>query len=110
MECGDLFPANIYISCAQDIEGQSYNKIFQHHDKNLDFNFSNKISNNIIEEREGDITDVILEVNEINLSINGPNFKYTFLFDAATNKLTGEAYDLVYESDLQRLKYKKKKN
>ena len=106
----DLFPANIYISCAQDIEGQSYNKIFQHHDKNLDFNFSNKISNNIIEEREGDITDVILEVNEINLSINGPNFKYTFLFDAATNKLTGEAYDLVYESDLQRLKYKKKKN
>ena len=69
-----LFPAKINIKCAQDIEGQSYAKIFDHHDKNLDFDFSNKISNNIIEKKEGDIIDVEMGINEIDLSINGPNF------------------------------------
>ncbi len=109
-EGGDLetlFPAKINIKCAQDIEGQSYAKIFDHHDKNLDFDFSNKISNNIIEKKEGDIIDVEMGINEIDLSINGPNFEYSFLFDASTNQVTGDSYDLIYESNLQRLKYNK---
>ena len=46
-------------------------------------------------------------INEIDLSINGPNFEYSFLFDASTNQVTGDSYDLIYEFNLQRLKYNK---
>ena len=97
-----LFPAKIRITCAQDIEGQSYEKNLDLHDKNLDFDFTNKINNNIQEEKEGDITSVEFESNEINIYIGGGKFTYKFLFDASINKATGEGYDLIFDSQISR--------
>ena len=46
----ELFPATIFVKCSQDIEGESYEKSNKLHDKNLDYDFSNKIK--IISQRK----------------------------------------------------------
>ena len=69
----ELFPATIFVKCSQDIEGESYEKSNKLHDKNLDYDFSNKIKNNFTEEKNGDIKNVDFEIM-INISIDGPNF------------------------------------
>ena len=98
----ELFPATIFVKCSQDIEGESYEKSNKLHDKNLDYDFSNKIKNNFIEEKNGDIKNVDFKNNDINISIDGPNFTYEFLFDSVINELTGEAYDLAVSSKISR--------
>lgn len=98
----ELFPATIFVKCSQDIEGESYEKSNKLHDKNLDYDFSNKIKNNFTEEKNGDIKNVDFKNNDINISIDGPNFTYEFLFDSVINELTGEAYDLAVSSKISR--------
>ena len=98
----DIFPATIFIKCTQDIEGESEDKSNKLHDKNLDYDFSNKIKNNFKEVKEGDIKNVEYDKNDINLSITGSNFSYQFLFDSAINEFTGEAYDLAVSSKISR--------
>ena len=98
----ELYPATIFIKCIQDLEGESDDKSNKLHDKNLDYDFSNKIKNNIKEEKKGDINKIDYDKNDINLSITGSNFSYQFLFDANINELTGEAYDLALSSKISR--------
>ena len=100
-----LFPAKIRIKCTEDVEGISVEKAFEHHDKKLDFNFSNKLKHNILEKLDGDIESVEKDVNEIVITINGPKFSYKLLFDATINELTGQSYDLIYDAKLDREKY-----
>lgn len=99
----ELYPVKIFVRCAEDIEGQSMKKVFDLHDKDLDFDFTNRLKHKIIEKKEGNILDVEKYFNEIILTLDGSNFKYEILFDAAINKKTNEGYDLVYESYLKRL-------
>ena len=99
----ELFPAKIFIRCAEDVEGYSMKKVFDHHDKRLDFDFTNKLKHKIIENREGHIDDIEKSPNEIIITISGSDFKYELLFDAAINQKTNDSYDLVYESYLKRL-------
>lgn len=98
----ELFPATIYVKCTQDIEGESYEKSNELHDKNLDFDFSNKIKNNYKEEINGDIKSVEFKKNDINILVSGTKFSYQFLFDAVINEHTGEAYDLALSSKISR--------
>ena len=100
-----MFPAKIKIKCTEDVEGISVEKAFDHHDKKLDFNFSNKLKHNILEELDGNIESVEKNVNEIVITINGPKFSYKILFDATINELTGQSYDLIYDAKLDREKY-----
>jgi hypothetical protein len=100
-----LFPAKIKIKCTEDVEGISVEKAFDHHDKKLDFNFSNKLKHNILEELDGNIESVEKNVNEIVITINGPKFSYKILFDATINELTGQSYDLIYDAKLDRERY-----
>lgn len=100
-----LFPAKIKIKCTEDVEGISFEKALDHHDKKLDFNFSNKLKHNILEKSDGDIESIEKDVNEIIITINGPKFSYQLLFDATINELTGQSYDLIYDAKLDREKY-----
>ena len=98
----ELYPATIFIKCAQDIEGESEDKIEKLHDKNLDFNFSNKFKSNFRELKDGDINNVEFDNNNIKISISGSNFNYKFLFDSIINEHTGDAYDLAISSKISR--------
>lgn len=98
----DLYPATIFIKCNQDIEGESDEKIEKLHDKNLDFDFSNKFTNNFKEFKDGDISNVEFDNNNIKISITGSNFTYKFLFDSIINEHTGDAYDLAISSKISR--------
>ncbi len=98
----ELYPATIFIKCAQDIEGESEDKIEKLHDKNLDFNFSNKFKSNFKEFKDGDINNVEFDNNNIKISISGSNFNYKFLFDSIINEHTGDAYDLAISSKISR--------
>ncbi len=98
----ELFPATIFVKCTQDIEGESYEKSNKLHDKNLDYDFSNKIKNNFQEEKNGDIKKIEFKNNDINISVSGANFSYKFLFDAIINEHTGEAFDLAVSSKISR--------
>ena len=89
----ELFPSKIFITCAQDLEGQD-EKSFNYHDSNLDFDLSNNIRHVIKSKKDGDITDVELSGNEIEISIKGPNYSYELLTDALVIKKTNEASDL----------------
>ena len=89
----ELFPSKIFITCAQDLEGQD-EKSFNYHDNNLDFDLSNNIRHVIKSKKDGDITDVELSGNEIEISIKGPNYSYELLTDALVIKKTNEASDL----------------
>jgi hypothetical protein len=99
---GEIYPVKIYISCTEDLEGFSFKKAFDLHDKNLDFDFSNSLKHKIIEKKEGDIIDIEKKSNEIILSVSGPKFSYEFMFDASINKYTREGYDLIFETRIKK--------
>ena len=89
----ELFPSKIFITVAQDLEGQD-DKSFKYHNNDLDFDLSNNIRHKIIAKKEGDITDIEISGNQIDISIIGPNYSYELLTDALEIKKTNEASDL----------------
>ncbi len=89
----ELFPSKIFIACAQDLEGMD-EKSFKFHNNDLDFDLSNNIRHKIETKKEGDVSDVEISGNEIEISINGPNYSYELLTDAFVIKKTKESTDL----------------
>jgi len=89
----ELFPSKIFISVAKDLEGMD-DKSFRYHNNDLDFDLSNNLRHKIEAKKEGDISDVELTGNQIDISITGPNYSYEFLADILDIKKTSEASDL----------------
>ena len=56
-------------------------KSFRYHNNDLDFDLSNNLRHKIEAKKEGDISDVELSGNQIDISITGPNYSYEFLAD-----------------------------
>ena len=69
-------------------------KSFRYHNNDLDFDLSNNLRHKIEAKKEGDISDVELTGNQIDISITGPNYSYEFLADILDIKKTSEASDL----------------
>ena len=89
----ELFPSKIFISVAKDLEGMD-DKSFRYHNNDLDFDLSNNLRHKIQAKKDGDISDVELTGNQIDISITGPNYSYEFLADILDIKKTSEASDL----------------
>ena len=53
-------------------------KSFRYHNNDLDFDLSNNLRHKIEAKKEGDISDVELSGNQIDISITGPNYSYEF--------------------------------
>jgi hypothetical protein len=89
----ELFPSKIFITVAQDLEGQD-DKSFKYHNNDLDFDLANNIRHKILATKEGDISDIEISGNQIDISVTGPNYSYELLTDALEIKKTNEASDL----------------
>lgn len=89
----ELFPSKIFITVAQDLEGQD-DKSFKYHNNDLDFDLANNIRHKILATKDGDISDIEISGNQIDISITGPNYSYELLTDALEIKKTNEASDL----------------
>ena len=103
----ELFPSKIFIECAQDLEGMG-DKSFRYHNNNLDFDLSNNIRHIIQTKKEGDIIDVELLGNTVEISISGPSYSYEILTDALVIKKTKDSSDLRVSAYMKT--YKKDEN
>ena len=62
----ELYPAKIYVQCAEDVEGAG-DVSYSLHDNEHDFDLSNNLKHEIIEEKNGEIENVeILKVSTLN--------------------------------------------
>ena len=89
----ELFPSKIFITVAKDLEGMD-DKSFKYHNNELDFDLANHLRHKIKIKKDGDISDVEVSGNQINISITGPNYSYELLTDALAIKKTNESSDL----------------
>ena len=89
----ELFPSKIFITVAKDLEGMD-DKSFKYHNNDLDFDLANNLRHEIKVKKEGDISDVEISGNQIDISITGPNYSYELLTDALEIKKTNESSDL----------------
>ncbi len=89
----ELFPSKIFITVAKDLEGMD-DKSFRYHNNDLDFDLANNLRHEIKVKKEGDISDVEISGNQIDISITGPNYSYELLTDALEIKKTNESSDL----------------
>jgi hypothetical protein len=69
-------------------------KSFKYHNNDLDFDLANNLRHEIKVKKEGDISDVEISGNQIDISITGPNYSYELLTDALEIEKTNESSDL----------------
>ena len=89
----DLYPAKIFIKCAEDVEGVG-DTSYGLHDNEHDFDLSNNIKHEIQQEKAGNIEKVEISGNKIDITVNGPEFFYQLKTDAFLIKKTNEHADL----------------
>jgi len=99
----DLFPCKIYITCADDLEGLN-DTSFGLHDDDFDFDFSNNLRHEVLQEKSGDISDVETKGNKIILSVSGPEYSYSLLTDAFNISSTEEKSDLRLKVEMRNYK------
>ena len=89
----ELFPANIYITCGEDVEGLGDSSL-NLHDNEHDFDLSNNLKHNIEIKKEGNIKSVQILGNKITITVDGPEFYYQLKTDAFFNSFVKEHSDL----------------
>jgi hypothetical protein len=88
-----LFPANIYITCGEDVEGLGDTSL-NLHDNDHDFDLSNNLKHTIQIKKDGDIKSVKTLGNKITITVDGPDFYYQLKTDAFYNSFAKEHSDL----------------
>jgi len=89
----ELFPANIYITCGEDVEGLGDSSL-NLHDNEHDFDLSNNLKHNIEIKKEGNVKSVEISGNKITITVDGPEFYYQLKTDAFFNSFVKEHSDL----------------
>lgn len=89
----ELFPANIYITCGEDVEGLGDTSL-NLHDNDHDFDLSNNLKHDIQIKKEGNIKSVQILGNKITITVDGPDFYYQLKTDAFYNSFAKEHSDL----------------
>jgi len=99
----ELFPCKIYITCAEDLEGLD-DSSFSLHDDDLDFDLSNNLRHEVLQEKNGNISDVEVNGNKIILSISGPEYSYSLLTNAFNISSTEDKSDLRIKAEMRNYK------
>jgi len=89
----ELFPANIYITCGEDVEGLGDTSL-NLHDNDHDFDLSNNLKHTIQIKKDGNIKSVQTLGNKITITVDGPDFYYQLKTDAFYNSFAKEHSDL----------------
>jgi hypothetical protein len=95
-------PAKIYVQCAEDVEGAG-DVSYSLHDNEHDFDLSNNLKHEIIEEKNGEIENVEILGNRINITVNGPNFSYVIKTNAFLIEATKEHADLRFSTYMKKI-------
>ena len=95
-----LYPSILHVTVAEDVEGVG-DRSFDLHDHEHDFDLSNNLKHEIIQNKKGDITKVEIKGNQVKLSLSGPKFSFELLTDGFFIKKTQEHSDLRFSAYLK---------